>query len=444
MIRFSKYIQLLIMSIALAISFSSCGSFSKSKTVIDANDLSYLYNPSKTIMNPRFKVTTYSENSATLDIKLYSTELLFSEANEEGVAQALVEVSVKLFEITQGRTLVDTSYADLTIKYDANLSEYIFEIPLKVSSGKKYVTEIRLLDKLKQATHHSFVSFNTLSTNNMYNFSIQGAIAKNEVFSPVLKADEYFNIKYVHLPIDSIFISVYQPFTTVPNPPSMLLPQRVIDYEPEQIVPVLYSEDTPLMLPSKGIYKITTARDVDDGYTICNFGTDFPQMTTPESMFEPLVYLTTESELQALKSAEKPKLALDNFWLSCGGNIEKARELIRIFYTRIVYANYYFTTYTEGWRTERGMIYLMYGPPDKLYKTTDGESWGYLKPVVNTRWGNRVQVKDEYIFFNFKQRESLFTDNDFYLSRSETMVTNWDQAVSSWRKGVVYRFDNPE
>ena len=89
------------------------------------------------------------------------------------------------------------------------------------------------------------------------------------------------------------------------------------------------------------------------------------------------------------------------------------------------------------------MIYVMYGPPDKLYKTTEGESWGYLKPEIKSRWGNRVQVKEQYIYFNFKQRENQFTDNDYYLSRNESLISNWSQAVSSWRKGVVFRMDNP-
>ena len=85
-----------------------------------------------------------------------------------------------------------------------------------------------------------------------------------------------------------------------------------------------------------------------------------------------------------LRSAVKPKAALDDFWIKCGGNVDKARELIRIYYTRVLYSNYYFTSYKEGWRSERGMIYIIYGPPDKVYKTSEGESWGYKKPMIKS------------------------------------------------------------
>lgn len=90
------------------------------------------------------------------------------------------------------------------------------------------------------------------------------------------------------------------------------------------------------------------------------------------------------------------------------------------------------------------MIYIIYGPPDKVYKSSEGENWGYRKPVIKSSWGGRYKVSEDYLFFNFKKRESIFSDNDYFLSRAETLSTYWDQAVSSWRKGVVFRLDNPE
>jgi GWxTD domain-containing protein len=167
-------------------------------------------------------------------------------------------------------------------------------------------------------------------------------------------------------------------------------------------------------------------------------------MNSAEAMIEPLAYLATENELNKMRAAERPKMALDEFWIKCGGNVEKARELIRIYYTRVLYANYYFTSYKEGWRTERGMIYLLYGPPDKVYKNPEGESWGYRKAEVKSSWGTRYKVQEEYLYFNFRKKNSTFSDNDYYISRSETLVSFWEQAVTAWKKGIVFRLDNPE
>ena len=89
------------------------------------------------------------------------------------------------------------------------------------------------------------------------------------------------------------------------------------------------------------------------------------------------------------------------------------------------------------------MIYIIYGPPDKIYKSNEEENWGYRKPSTPSKWGSKYVTEDDYLFFNFKKRASKFSDNEYSLSRSETVVSYWDKAVLSWRKGVVFRLDNP-
>jgi GWxTD domain-containing protein len=260
---------------------------------------------------------------------------------------------------------------------------------------------------------------------------------------PIVKKNEYFNLVYSRGKLDSMFIAVYQPYEEFPYPPSMVLPEKPGATEPDTVVAIHYSDTIPLMFPRKGIYFFTTGRKNNEGFSLFNFGTEFPSVNDPVSMIEPLAYLASEDEMAELKSDPRPKIALDNFWVKCGGNIEKARELIRIFYTRVLYANYYFTSFKEGWRTDRGMIYIIYGPPDKLYKSNEEESWGYRTPPVKSKWGDRYAPTEDYLFFSFKKRNSKFSDNEYSLSRSETVVTHWDKAIASWRKGIVFRLDNP-
>jgi GWxTD domain-containing protein len=379
-----------------------------------------------------------------LSVRFSTSDLFFSEANPQGVATASILITVKLYSISQGKALADTTVLDLSIVKDSGRQEYVYNLPLKVEKGVEYVAEVKILDRLRLIVAQDFVEFNTLSYNNRYNFRVEGHFDKNELFSSVLRIDEYVNLLYSRGHIDSLYISFYKSFREVPDPPSMLLPEKTLDYDPLQFVAIPYSDSLPMMFPKEGIYLCSIARNIKDGFTFLNLGSTYPKVTTPEKMIEPLIYLTSQDELAELKSAAKPKAALDDFWIKCGGNVDKARELIRIFYTRVLYSNYYFTSYKDGWRSERGMIYIIYGPPDKVYKTADGESWGYKKPVIKSKWGGRYTVTDSYLFFNFKKRENIFSDNDFYLSRSETLVTFWDKAITSWRKGIVFRLDNPK
>jgi GWxTD domain-containing protein len=406
--------------------------------------LSYLYNPTKNPINARYNILNQSDVASELSVKFFAKDLFFSEANAKGIPTAQLMINIKLFNISQGKILADTAVYNIAIVKEAGRPEYVYNIPLNVENGNEYMAEIRILDRLRLQVVQSFVSFNTISYNNKYNFLVQGHFNKNEVFNPVLKVDEYINLVYLRKPIDSLYISYYKPFKEVPYPPSMLLPEKTLDYEPDKVIAIPYSDTLPMMFPKEGIYLCTVERGIKEGYTFLNLGDSYPAMTSPEIMIEPLSYLASQDELDSLKNAIKPKVALDNFWIKCGGNVEKARELIRIYYTRVVYSNYYFTSYKQGWRSERGMIYIIYGPPDKVYKTTEGEKWGYRKPVIKSSWGGRYTVSDEYLFFNFNKRENIYSDNDYYLSRSETLVTYWDQAILSWRKGIVFRLDNPD
>jgi GWxTD domain-containing protein len=439
---FIRIVCLLAAGILIAAVLSSCKS--TQQKAVDYKDLSYLYNPTKSPINPLYYVINKTDESSEISIRFSSSDLFFSEANPQGVATAQVLITVKLYSMSQGKALADTAVLNLSIIKQAGKQEYIYNMPLKVEKGMEYLAEIKILDRLRLIVAQDFVQFNTLSYNNRYNFRIQGHFDKNELFSPVLRLDEYINLIYSRGHIDSLYISFYKPFREVPDPPSMLLPEKTLDYDPLKIVALPYSDSLPMMFPKEGIYLCSTDRNIKDGFTFLNFGPTYPRLTTPEGMIEPLAFLASQDEMTEMKSAVKPKAALDDFWIKCGGNVDKARELIRIFYTRVMYSNYYFTSYKEGWRSERGMVYIIYGPPDKVYKTTEGESWGYKKPVLKSKWGGRFTVTDSYLYFNFKKRENVFSDNDFYLSRSETLVTLWDKAVESWRKGIVFRLDNPK
>jgi GWxTD domain-containing protein len=419
---------------------SSCRT---TQQTFDPKDLSYLYNPIKNPINPRYNVTNTSDQESVLSVKFFASDLFFSEANPKGVPTALMLVTVKLFNISQGKLLADTAVYNLTIVKEEGKPEYIYNVPLKVGKGIEYMAEVKILDRLRLQVLQAFVPFNTLSATNKYNFRAQGHFDKNELFNHVLRVNEYVNLVYMKGPVDSLYISFYKPFREIPDPPSMLLPEKTLNYKPDKVVAIPYSDTLPMMFPKEGVYLCSIGRDTIDGFTFLNFGSSYPALTTPEVMIEPLAYLASQNEVANLRSAVKTKIALDEFWIKYGGNVEKARELIRIYYTRVLYSNYYFTSYKEGWRSERGMIYIIYGPPDKVYKTSEGESWGYRKPVMKSSWGGRYTVTDDYLFFNFRKRESIFTDNDYYLSRSETLVTYWDKAILSWQKGIVFRLDNP-
>jgi len=69
------------------------------------------------------------------------------------------------------------------------------------------------------------------------------------------------------MPVDTLYITYYEPFIGIPDPPSMLLPEKTLDYEPGQIAAIAYSDTLPIMFPRQGIYLCSIDRKIRDGYT---------------------------------------------------------------------------------------------------------------------------------------------------------------------------------
>jgi GWxTD domain-containing protein len=424
-----------------AVIMTSC---TVTQNVTDTKDMSYIYNPARSVYTPFITIFNEDSETSVMNISIRRGELYFSEANTEGVPMTSVLLSVRLHDNTLGGVLADTATFKYDIKREDIGGEQVFRIPLTTHDGGSYTAEIKIIDLIRQRTQQMFVDFERTGRYSGLNYKIRDHFSNNELYSRVVKRDQYINVLAPSLQPDTLWLFYYKAVKALPPAPSTILPEVTLSPEPEAIVPLAYSDTLPMMFPNEGIYLISVDSLIREGLVLCNFGPDHPTMASPETMIPPLAYLATPEEMEEMLTAEKPKLALDKFWLDRTGSIERSKELIRIYYNRTLFSNYYFTSYKAGWLTDRGMIYIMYGPPDKVYKNAEGESWGYKKPPVKSRWGSRFTFEDQYLWFNFRKQKSVFSDNDFVLNRAGTPISYWDIAVARWREGKVFRLDNPQ
>ena len=83
-------------------------------------------------------------------------------------------------------------------------------------------------------------------------------------------------------------------------------------------------------------------------------------------------YLLTNNERRLLKKSskeEKEKLFI-SFWKNRDNTpASEFNELMHEFYNRIDYANEHFDGWKSGWETDRGQIYVLFGPPDNISRT---------------------------------------------------------------------------
>jgi GWxTD domain-containing protein len=154
----------------------------------------------------------------------------------------------------------------------------------------------------------------------------------------------------------------------------------------------------------------------------------FPNLTTAPDLIEPLIYLTSAKEREALYKAEEPKIALDRFWLGVANqNKERARQLIKVYYERVKSANQLFSAHKAGWLTDRGMIYIVFGKPDAVSRRQQSEEWVYRQP--------RAGGPD--IKFIFNKKPNTFTQNHYEVERRLEYEFLWYSTVEKWRKGII-------
>jgi len=98
--------------------------------------------------------------------------------------------------------------------------------------------------------------------------------------------------------------------------------------------------------------------------------------------------------------------------------------MIRTYYNRVITANKLFTCHKEGWQTDRGMIYIVLGPPMNTVQEPDKEIWNYPRSGLP---GN-----DRFVFL----KSTLPYDyNHFELIRNQEFKPIWMANVESWRTG---------
>ena len=144
----------------------------------------------------------------------------------------------------------------------------------------------------------------------------------------------------------------------------------------------------------------------------------------------PLRYITTNDEYDQVIKGGNLKKSVDQYWLRIGGSPQRARELISAFYGRVQFANQYFTSYVEGWKTDRGMCYVVYGPPDIVYRSSASETWIYGE-----------EGRYNSLSLTFTKVVNPFTSNDFRLNRSTALKSSWYRAVEFWRQGRVLKYE---
>ena len=98
----------------------------------------------------------------------------------------------------------------------------------------------------------------------------------------------------------------------------------------------------------------------------------FWTLSSPEETIEQISLIATDHEIRAMEdaledSAGKLDSLIEEFWNSRDPTpMTETNEVKQTFYERLAAANKKFNEFKEGWRTDRGKVYIIYGEPDEI------------------------------------------------------------------------------
>ncbi len=395
----------------------------------DVISLSKMYNPIGTKLHPAYTVFHNQPSGSLLLVKIFPSELLYSGTIEPGKLLGLVNLSYIMTDITDVQKPVIADSGMVTFRFlRENIDKrFTTQIPIKAETGKKYQLALTAIDRVRNESALAYLYIDKTSAFSEQNFMISQAEDRAPLYKPYVVGSSAVRIDGSNRNYDSVYVSYYGREIPLPRPSFSTSREKEFLDKPDSIWIFPFTNAISYKFTYQGIYYLQLDTTVDAGLTLTNFGESYPRVQTVDQLVESLAYLTTSAEYETLKTATNKKLAVDNFWIERAGNLDKARELIRVYYNRVFFANFYFTSFKPGWKTDRGMIYIIYGPPQSVKVEPGREKWIYYKDNYTST-----------VTFTFDHTPNAFSVDNFSLQRSDSYDTFWRSAVDTWRKGKIY------
>ncbi|GMQ24362.1 hypothetical protein Aoki45_10440 [Algoriphagus sp. oki45] len=241
-----------------------------------------------------------------------------------------------------------------------------------------------------------------------------------------------FDQNYINVNESILFKSVRRPSIhsfyypikfDVPFPPMETRPADV-PKELEVINQGDFFANTPREIREEGYFFFQTDTLAPTGILMKSSHDAFPKVKDWDEMIQMVTYISTRKEHETLLLASDKKKALDEYWITLTRNPETAKELIRNYFRMVEFANILFTDFKEGWKTDRGMVYIVMGPPQEVNFSIDREVWTYAGMDASSK-----------IKFTFVRSKTLLTPHFYTLNRSRAYQPIWFKNISQWRSG---------
>ncbi|MEX2347942.1 MAG: GWxTD domain-containing protein [Balneolaceae bacterium] len=209
---------------------------------------------------------------------------------------------------------------------------------------------------------------------------------------------------------------------------------RILDQPGSVLIEFAYTD------LGRGNYRFEVAKDLENRgelYKARDFSLkseNYPALKNPRELAEPLYYLMSEKEhenLMSIKSYDSLKREIDRFWLQNIKDSRVARNVISMYYQRVEEANKQFSNFKEGWKTDAGKIYILFGPPWYVETRLSTMQWSYAY--------DRSDPEYNFYFQLPKIKSSSYPFENYILQRDNFYFNIEYQQIQLWKSGYILR-----
>ncbi len=406
----------------------SCGTSHKSNRKPPA----ITFKKETSTIHPKFVVFNSNDTISELHFKIASKELLYTRPDGINFSSNVI-ISYRLLSSYDSKEILDTASVRLVDENNNSANKYLVgKIDVRAKAHRNYILRITVTDLNKNTSVSTVTTIEKDNDLNRQNFMVKLKSSDAPLFCNYSKTGEELVIKYKAKIAVNVYVNYYNRNFPLAAPPFATGDPEPFKYKSDSTFVLQLSSDGSLNFTAakKGFYHFQLDTSKRDGLTLFNFSDYFPEVKKTEDMIPPLRFITTKQEYDEMSLSANKKVSMEKFWVNCSGNQDRAREVIKKFYSRMQDANNYFTSYLEGWKTDRGMIFLIYGAPNTIYRTANTEIWTY---------GEDNNINS--LQYSFTKVANPFTDNDYVLERSAVYKQSWYNSVDIWRQGKIYLQD---
>ncbi len=412
----------------IAVFFLAAVSCTTTKNLEQVN-LAHLYQQEGVVLKPLFRIYNVDETTTRVYFSGSSDQLLYVKEQSATDYMARLEIKFALYSDYKRTILIDSGsvlITDIQKSPQTSIVKGEFDMHIKYpTSTEMYVLEVQLTDKNRNLTYLDILSVDRSDVQTRQNFLLTTTLGR-VVFQNHYPLNVPFLLKN-NQDAKTYFVRYYNREFPLAATPYAKNEESSFSYKADSTFTV--SATDTLVLSKTGFYHFQLNETTKNGFTLFCFYNEFPLITRKQNLGPPLRYLTTKEEFAGINDTndQKMKLAVDKFWLRMAGNVDRGKALVSAYYGRVEDANLYFTSYLEGWKTDRGIIYVVLGPPTEVRRNEYQEMWIYGDPNSSLSY-----------VFTFTKLKNPFSSNDFALNRSTNYRYGWAQAIESWRNGQIY------